>query len=158
MAFQKGHTPWCKGKKLSAEQKKNMLQPGNTLWSKRKKVVGFKKGVAQAYREIGSEKVQAGKHGYILVKVADPSVWRLKQRVVFENHFGPIPIGLIITFRDGDVRNCKPENLCLKSRKQLMDLNTVHYYGPDMFKVFMAMGRLTRELKKHAKPKRPDRP
>lgn len=71
----------------------------------------FKKGNIPAnYRPVGSERIDA-KDGYIYVKTAEPAKWRMKHRIVWENHYGAIGCGEIITFRDGDVLNCDIGNL-----------------------------------------------
>ena len=45
------------------------------------------------------------KNGYWMVKVADPNVFKLKHRILWEQHHGPIPEGITIAFADGNKDN-----------------------------------------------------
>ncbi len=63
---------------------------------------------------LGTEKVQ--NDGYIRVKVAEPSVWVFKHRLLWEEANGPIPEGHMVTFIDGDKSNFHLENLRLSTR------------------------------------------
>lgn len=55
---------------------------------------------------------------YKWIKVEQPNKWRMLNRVVWEEHFGAIPKGAIITFADGDSLNCDISNLVLTTRAQ----------------------------------------
>lgn len=82
----------------------------------------FKKGNTPInHRSVGSERVNVD--GYIEIKVSEPSKWRLKHNVIWEQHNGPIPKGYAIIFGDRDTLNCDPNNLILVSRQQLLILN-----------------------------------
>ena len=67
------------------------------------------------HKLVGSERINS-KDGYIMIKVAEPNVWRLKQRVIWEEIHGPIPDDCVIRFLDGDKTNMDPENLVCVSR------------------------------------------
>lgn len=108
--FEKGHTPFNKGKKG--------VNPPNSGC--------FKKGQKpKNWRPVGSERVNA--EGYTEIKVKDEgthkSMWRLKHHVIYEEHNGSIPKGYIVIFGDKDRSNFSPDNLILISRKQSMILN-----------------------------------
>jgi len=104
--FEAGVNPWNKGTKG--------LTSAN--------ITSFKKGHTPTnYKAIGSERINI--EGYIEVKVADPSRWRLKHRVIWEQHNGEIPKGHAIIFADGDKSNLDIDNLLLVSRKQLLFMN-----------------------------------
>ena len=74
---------------------------------------------------LGAERII---NGYIWVKVADEkgrrgshnayrNNWKMKQRIVWEEHNGPVPEDCQIVFLDGNSLNCAPNNLyCLKKR------------------------------------------
>lgn len=82
----------------------------------------FKKGHKPVnYRPVGSERINI--YGYIEVKVADPNKWRLKHRVVWEEHHGEVPNGYSILFLDRNKQNLDINNLVLVSKKQLAFLN-----------------------------------
>lgn len=73
----------------------------------------FQKGCkgSNYHKPIGSER----KHGRagILVKVAEPNVWQLKHRYIYEQHYGKIPSNKMVIFLDGDRNNYSIDNLKL---------------------------------------------
>lgn len=76
----------------------------------------FKKNTKGAnYRPVGSETVC--KNGYVIIKIADPSVWRLKHKYIWEQAYGEIPPGYTLLFADGNPQNITLDNLRLVSRK-----------------------------------------
>ena len=106
--FEKGNIPFNKGKKGECPKE------CERTW--------FKKGETPInHRPVGSERVDVD--GYILVKVEEPSVWRLKHRVVWEKVNGPIPKNHVVIFLDGDKSNVNIDNLALVSRSELLIVN-----------------------------------
>lgn len=104
--FERGQLPHNAGTK-------GLMKPNKT---------SFKKGNIPAnHREVGSERVNVD--GYIEVKVAEPNVWSLKQRVVYENEHGPIPDDHNVRFRDNNRINCSPGNLFLVNGLENVFLN-----------------------------------
>lgn len=79
----------------------------------------FKKGECQGsqyFSPIGSErKIQ---NGNILVKIAEPNVWKLKHRYIYENKYGKIPKNKMIIFLDGNKNNFDINNLKLIDRNE----------------------------------------
>jgi len=104
--FSKGHEPVNKGKKGVGGWKPTQFKKGN---------------VPVNHRPVGSERTRVD--GYIEVKVADPSTWRLKHRVIWEKHNGPIPKEHVLLFGDRNKQNLDKDNLILISRNQLARLN-----------------------------------
>ena len=102
--FEKGHVPANKGKKMPA-----------AVYEKSKHTM-FKKGHQPANRrEVGSERINV--EGYIEIKVAEPSRWQLKHRVVYENyHNVKLKSTDVVIFLDGDKQNFGIENLALIDR------------------------------------------
>jgi phage protein len=110
--FKKKHVPANKGKKMSAEQ-----------YAKCKGTM-FKKGHGpQNYRPVGSERINVD--GYIEIKVKDPGTWKLKHRVIWEEHNGEIPQGEIVIFRDNNPLNCTIDNLMLISKGENVRVNAM---------------------------------
>ena len=108
--FKKGHIPYNKGKKMNEE-----------LYEKCKPTM-FKKGhIPKNHREIGSERIT--KDGYTQIKITESDGWKLKHRLVYEEHYGEIPVGYSILFCDGNKQNCDIDNLILVSRSELLILN-----------------------------------
>lgn len=60
--------------------------------------------------------------GYTRVKV-NKNKWDLKQRVIWEENFGSIPVKHVIIFVDGDKQNFDLDNLVLISRRKLGIIN-----------------------------------
>lgn len=80
----------------------------------------FKKGERPAnWRPVGSEYIKSD--GQVMVKVAEPSVWRLKYQVVWEAVNGPLPKGSKLAFADGDQRNVALDNLVVVHRPTIGD-------------------------------------
>lgn len=106
--FTKGLVPYNKGKK-------GYCAPGcEKSW--------FKQGsIPINHRPVGSERVDVD--GYTLVKTAEPNVWELKHKLIWEEHNGAIPKGHAIIFGDRNKGNFNPNNLILVSRQQLLILN-----------------------------------
>ncbi|RKW32704.1 MAG: HNH endonuclease [Lachnospiraceae bacterium] len=110
--FKKGHIPVNKGKKMSAE-----------TYAKASKTM-FKKGQKpQNYRVVGSERINVD--GYIEIKVKDPGKWKLKHRVIWEEHNGKIPKGMIVIFKDNNPLNCSLDNLMLISKDENLKINRI---------------------------------
>jgi len=116
--FKKGTVPPNKGKKMSAEQ-----------YAKSSRTMFKKGGIPQNYRPVGSERVNVD--GYIEIKVADPSKWELKHRVVWEESNGKIPAGMNLIFKDNNPLNVKLDNLMLVTRAENMIIN---HAGANMYK------------------------
>lgn len=113
--FEKGMTPWNKG--LTG-----YMGPNKT---------SFKKGdVSPNYRPVGSERTLVT--GYQEVKVADPNVWKLKHRLVWEEITGEqLEDRDVIIFLDQDRSNLNLDNLAKVSRAELARLNQGGYLVGD---------------------------
>jgi hypothetical protein len=109
--FSKGHIPFNKGKKMTEEQYKKSAP---TM---------FKNGQPPVnYRPVGSERIDS--EGYTMVKVADPSKWRFKQRVLYEQYHGvKLEKSDVVLFLDGNKQNFAEDNLVKLARAELARLN-----------------------------------
>lgn len=118
--FVKGSTPWNTGTK-------GLLKRNSGC---------FKKGDIPAnVKPIGHERI-CPKDGYVLVKVAEPNPYtgakaryRHKHAVVWEQHNGTIPKGMVVSFLDGNKLNTDPANLVLITRAQLCRYNKNRVYS-----------------------------
>ena len=106
--FRPGHVPKNKGMK-------GVCAPGcEKTW--------FKKGSTPVnHKPVGSERIDVD--GYILVKVEEPNRWRLKHRIVWEEHYGKIPDGQNVIFLDGNKLNTDIENLALVTNREHLQMN-----------------------------------
>ncbi len=103
--FPKGHVSWNKGKKMTAE-----------VYAKAAPTM-FKKGnIPHNYRPVGSERIT--KDGYTEIKIAEPKLWVLKHRYIWEQTYGTIPDKHVIIFLDGDKNNITLENLACISQAE----------------------------------------
>lgn len=141
--FTKGLKPWNKGAHFT---------PGGRSAETRFKAGNRTGKAAQLYQPIGTERIT--KDGYRQRKVNDDMPihrrWQLVQRLVWEEHRGPIPDGHVVTFIDGDKLNCEIDNLTLVSRQELMSRNTVHNLPEDLRQVVQLKGALVRQINKRS--------
>jgi hypothetical protein len=109
--FQKGQEAHNKGQKVSKEVYEKMAP---TM---------FKKGQPPVnYRPVGSERIDS--EGYVMVKVADPKSWRLKQKVLYEQYHGmKLEKSDVVLFLDGNKQNFAENNLVKLTRAELARLN-----------------------------------
>lgn len=104
--FVKGQKSWNKGTKGLTSVNKTSFKKGN---------------IPHNHKPIGHERTT--KDGAVMIKVAEPNKFRLKNRVVWEEHNGEIPEGMVVLSRNGDPSDCRIENLTLFSRAELARLN-----------------------------------
>jgi hypothetical protein len=135
--FPKGHIPFNKGKKwwqyLSLEDYHRQLR------------TSFRKGHPPVnHKPVGSTRVNI--YGYMEIKTAEPNQWDLLHRQIWVENNGCIPRGMIISFRDGNSRNCNIENLFLITRQENMRRNTIHRYPEDLRSAIRAQAKLKRQI------------
>ena len=114
--FKKGHVSFNKGRK-------GWYAPGcEKGW--------FKKGHRpKNWTPVNTEVVVDD--GYIKVKIAEPNVWELKHRIVWQKVNGEIPEDSCLIFLNGDKTDCRIENLMLIKRSILCILNHEHLLTDD---------------------------
>lgn len=141
--IKKGNIPSNKGKKQSEYMTPEQI----------KKTVNtqFKKGNRPAnYRPIGSERTD--KEGYVLIKSRNGlKGWDLKHRVIWEKHYGEIPAGANIQFKDGNKLNCEDINnlYMITKSDQLKYENSLHVrYPEEIKKIIQLKGALRRQINK----------
>ena len=138
--FTKGHIPQNKGKKVSPEIYEKM---SHTM---------FKKGhISENKREVGAERVNV--YGYIEIKVTEPNVWRLKHRIVWEQHNGAIPPGYNVQFKNHNTQDCRIENLYLISKAEQMrnENSLIAKYPKELQDVIRLKGVVNRQIHKYQK-------
>lgn len=123
--YRKGISPANKGKKwdeyMSKEAQEKSLK------------TCYKKGnIPYNHKEIGSERIS--KDGYIYVKVKDGCLsknYQLKQRYIYEQHYGKIPKGYNVIFLDGNRRNFDINNLRAVSKSEDLIMNNNNFFTND---------------------------
>lgn len=130
MGFKTGNTgrfengrecPW-KGKKQTEYMSPEGIE--------RSKATRFQKGnTPHNHKPIGSERVDTD--GYIKIKVGEPNIWIHKHRVLWEQHYGPIPENGVVIFLDRNPLNCCIENLGIINKSQLGIMNSYGLFSED---------------------------
>ena len=133
--FEKGHISHNKGKKwndyMSKEKQEKSLK------------TTFKKGnVPHNHKPIGYERISVD--GYIEIKVKEPNIFKLKHRVIWEEHFGSIPNGYNVIFKDRNKLNLDINNLALVSKAQMLILNQekLIYDNPNLTEVGINISKI----------------
>lgn len=73
------------------------------------------------------------------------------QRYIWEQSNGPIPAGHNIIFKDRNTLNCNLDNLEMVSNADLLNRNSAHRFGPEIFKIIQLRGALNRQINKRLK-------
>lgn len=141
--FQKGRKSeaWNKGRKMTPEHRAKCEHSFFGSENKPPKT-----------EPVGTEKKLSD--GYIWVKIDDqPNAkkqvnWRQKQRLVWEQHNGPIPEGMFVTFLDGNRENFAIENLALITRAEHARLNQsgLRSEDPEITATALQIAKLTTKI------------
>ena len=126
--FEKGHIPFTAGTKGLVKPNSGNFQKGHT-----------RSDIAP----LGAERFES-KDGYILVKVAQPNVWKFKHRIVWEAAHGKPAKNEVIIFKDGNILNCSLDNLEVITRRELLWLNNNGYKNvpPDFKATYRLLAKL----------------
>ncbi|MFG6286960.1 HNH endonuclease signature motif containing protein [Pseudomonas aeruginosa] len=134
--FKKGNTPWnCGMKGLPARGRAPETQ--------------FKKGQKpHTWLPVGSTRVSAD--GYLQRKISDtgypPRDWKGIHILLWEEHFGPIPTGHCVCFKDNNKQNVVIDNLELITRAERMRRNSIHRYPPELKSAIRVISKLKRTI------------
>lgn len=106
--FERGHVPANKGIKgvYAAGCEKGWFRKGH-----------------KSHNHVTVGTVVMSTDGYLKRKVAEPDVWKFVHVMEWEKHNGPVPENCLISFRDGDHRNCDISNLFCLSRAEHCVMN-----------------------------------
>lgn len=151
--FEKGHIPDNKGKTLD-----EYINDPERVADIRQRISGtqFKAGQAPL-NELPIGAIVTNAHGYKLRKKSMTGGqwdrWEFLQRAVWEEHNGPIPEGMLITFRDGDKSNCDIGNLLLVTKAENAQLNKLELRSgdPDLTETGLNLIRLKNAARKRRK-------
>jgi len=128
--FQKGFTPWNKGKKVQSTEGMKATQ--------------FKKGMLPHNTKYdGHERITVD--GYVEVR-GSQGKYRGKHIIVWEAINGEIPKGMLVVFKDGNKQNCDIGNLEIITRAENMKRNTIHRYSEELKPVVILIGKLKNKV------------
>ena len=153
--YQKGHPPGTKGKTIEEICKNDPEK------LERVRATQFRKGHRPA-NELPVGSVVVNSDGYKLRKRQMEGTlwerWEFLHRAVWEEHNGPIPEGMMVTFKDSDRLNCNIENLMLVTRRENSALTRkgLRSEAPDLTEAGLALIKLENaasDLKKRRKRK-----
>lgn len=141
--------------KLKVLGAKTRFKPGNISHNKgqkmskeiyeRVKVSMFKKGnEPHNTRYDGHERLDP-KDGYIYIRIRKGK-YVLKHRLIWEQHYGPIPKGNIIVFKDKDKYNLNIDNLQMITKRENMLRNTVTKYPLELQQIIKLNNKLKTTL------------
>lgn len=134
--FKKGHEPHNKGVPMSSHV------------YERVKHTMFKKGIKPNNTQpIGTIHWRMDKNGrnYAYIKIKDRD-WRLMHRVVWEQHYGPIPPKHVVRFKDGNTMNWDISNLEMISQCGNMECNTIQRFPAELQEVIKLKCKLKRKI------------
>lgn len=134
--YNKGNIPYNKGQKMPQE-----------VYDKVKATM-FKKGIKPHNTQpVGTINLRVDNKNrvYAYIKIKD-SCWRLIHRVVWEQHYGPIPSKHIVTFKDGNALNWDISNLECISMKQNINNNSIQRYPDELQQVMKLTAKLNSKI------------
>ena len=150
--FQKGHEPGTKGKTIEEICKYDPEKIARVRSGQ------FKKNhIPHNHVPVGTVTVV---HGDKLIQVRETGEqwerWRYLSRVVWEEHNGPIPEGMYISFKDGDNMNCDISNLMMINRPESAAMTgyKLRSQDPDLTMAGLGMVRLKQKAAKVRKERR----
>lgn len=101
--------------------------------------------------------VSKKKDNYQYIKMEDGS-WRLYHHFLWEQAYGPIPSGHMVTFLDGNIQNTDLNNLALVSRPEHMQVirDRLRFDDPELTKTGILIAKVKMAAKQQKKRRRSD--
>lgn len=118
----------------------------------------YKKGdLPHNTKEEGYVTIRKQHNGYQYLYAKVNGKMRLMHRWVYEIHYGSLPNGFNVQFRDGDTLNVDPENLYAIDRKTQCYINR-NYSGKKLPQEYHQTVKLIKQLKIKINEKQDNRP
>lgn len=134
--YTKGNIPANKGKKMTPELYEKCKV---SMWKSGHRPHNWKPDGSIVERIDNTGKV------YMYYKIKD-SHWILYHNKIWMDHYGAIPNGNIIIFKDGNSRNCDLSNLEMISRKDNMIKNTIRRFPIELQEVIKLKSKLKKKI------------
>lgn len=112
----------------------------------------FKKG-SKPHNQLPLGTIIENTEGYYMKKVSMTGTqhdrWKFLHKLVWEEHNGPIPKGMIISFKDRNKKNCDISNLMMITFRENQNLNSYKYRSenPELTELGLNLVRLRLSLK-----------
>lgn len=144
--FKKGSIPHNLGVQMPLEIKEKI------------KHTFFPKGhIPHNSKPIGTERIDS--EDYVVIKVAEPNVWKSKHVFEYEKVHGKVKKGFKVIFADGNKRNFDIDNLLCISGADLLKRNNPRCYPDELQELRLMLkklnnkiNRLTRHEKQYRRP------
>lgn len=149
--YEKGHVPFNKGLKQEAfispeameNVKKNRFRKGN-----------------HPPNEMPIGSIRKTDDGYLLRKKSMHGScwerWEFLHRAIWEEHYGPIPPGMVVIFKDSDRSNCSIDNLMMISKQEngAATMRGYRFTDPDLTVAGVRVAKLHLRMKELRKEKK----
>lgn len=151
--YQKGHPPGTKGKTIEEICKHDPEKLA------RVRSTQFKKG-ERPVNELPVGSVVVNSDGYKLRKKSMEGTlwerWEFLHRAVWEEHNGPIPEGMAVTFKDSNKLNCDISNLILVTKGENCALTRLglRFEDPELTEAGLGVVRLKQAISKRKRKKK----
>lgn len=131
--FAGGYINNTKGRKMTPKQRQKIEH------------TFFKKGsIPHNIKGLGHERI-CKNQGYVMINIGKRN-YALKHRLIWEQHFGPVPEGMIIAFKDHNKLNVTLENLELVSKKEFMARYSISNYPPELRETIKLVKKVKRKI------------
>jgi hypothetical protein len=160
-----------KSKELIAQMAKENISSSFLSHSKRKGDIPHNKGIQMSvdvYERVkhtmfkkGNKPPNTKENGFLSTRNSkgfksiyvriELSKWIPLSRYLWEQEYGTIPQGHVVSFIDGNWQNCTLENLKLLSRAENMERNSFHRYPKEIRKLISLRAVISRKINKFSK-------
>lgn len=138
-----GYVPLNKGKKMSPEIREKVK---HTWFKKGHKPKNTLEDGAITIRNEHPDR--PGGNEYKWIRISEGN-WEHLHRYNYKKHFGEIPEGMMVAFKNGDTLDCNLDNLELITREENMMRNTIHNYPEELRQNIRLTAKLKRKIKSH---------
>ena len=146
--FKKGLIPKTKGRKLAdiRKNKEALERTISTRWKKGHKPYSTKYDCAITVRRMRLDKT-GGVIPYQFIRISEGR-WEFFHRHLWKKHYGNIPQGYNVVFKDGNTLNCVIENLECISNTDLLLRNQIHNLPKEVKDLVYLKASLTKAINK----------
>ena len=151
--YQRGHAPGTKGKTLEE------ICGYDPEKIEKVRATQFKKGDRPA-NELPIGAITVNSYGYKIRKRAMEGKlwdrWEFLHRAVWEEHHGPVPDDMVVTFLDSNKLNCDISNLALVTKAENWEMTRMglRFDDPDLTEAGIGVVRLKKAIREKRKQRR----